>query len=680
MSSASSQGGTGGHGNVNAPHSTAGKSAPNYVVNGSILLCVAIVGPAICRFGDISSPDRCLIVIASVLLLQLFQVMPLYCTALGIPVLGTACAVFGKEMGILKTSIVLIGNVFNHISFLVMGALVISSVVSKCELERRFVKKLMTVVGSIDSACFLLSLMFGTLALSSVLFSGSVLMIAAVKPLVASSTCSPEVAKRILLGIGFAANLGSMWFPISSPLNLIVISILKQFDHSVDFSEWCVISIPVSCLILLFTWLMLNILYQVPSASAPQADAGNAAASQGDDAPALSISQWSSLLLSVLITVLISVFPEPFQNALGHPAILSLAFIMIIFGSGFLSKEEFKELDWDLLVLVGGTNVMAFLTRETGLAEVLTARLIESDVPFEAMQFWMLLGILLLISMICATLLSHQLTGVVLVPILCAIGVRFQSTELVVVLCALAIPCSMGLPHVSFDNLAAMATSEELPNSNKALRSQDFHRAGNIVTVISLIVIISMGYPIGMEVYGPPAPLAISGDTEYTPKELKPSKGPRETKEVNWSERTPNWKSFLKKPDYKAFAVGKMEKGQRTRAWGAAWGHETQEAANKDALASCSKVAKNCRIVYPPAGKMKEHPKDALAQPQASKKDAPEDPPASKEDPPEDPPASNSESPEDSKKDKKDVAELQARTRGFRSNSRQSDLRSQTAV
>merc|ERR1719261_1968067 len=126
------------------------------------------------------------------------------------------------------------------------------------------------------------------MVLSSVLFSGSVLMLAAIKPLVASSTCAPVVAKRLILGIGFAANLGSMWFPISSPLNLIVISILKQFDHSVDFSEWCVISIPVSCLILLLTWLMLNILYRVPSASAQQPDAVSAAASQTDDAPGLS--------------------------------------------------------------------------------------------------------------------------------------------------------------------------------------------------------------------------------------------------------------------------------------------------------------------------------------------------------------------------------------------------------
>merc|ERR1719236_244909 len=116
-------------------------------------------------------------------------------------------------------------------------------------------------VGSVDSACFLLSLMLGTMVLSSVLFSGSVLMLAAVRPLAASSTCSPPVAKRIILGIGFAANLGSMWFPISSPLNLITLSILKQFDHSVEFTEWCIIAIPVSCVVMFLAWLVLIILY-----------------------------------------------------------------------------------------------------------------------------------------------------------------------------------------------------------------------------------------------------------------------------------------------------------------------------------------------------------------------------------------------------------------------------------
>merc|ERR1719161_3499845 len=249
-------------------------------------------------------------------------------------------------------------------------------------------------------------------------------------------------------------------------------------------------------------------------------------------------------------------------------------------------------------------------------------------------------------------LLSHQLTGVVLVPILFAIGVRFQSTELVVILCALAIPCSMGLPHVSFDNLAAMTTSLSLSQASKALRPRDFHRAGNIVTLISGVVIVSMGYAIAMEVYGPPAPMAISQDTEYTPKELKPSEGPEEAQEVSWSQKTPNWKSFLKKPDYKAFAVGKMEKGQRTRAWGAAWNHETQEAANQDALRSCRRVAKNCRIVYPPSEAKKmdaEVPLDAQGPKESTKEDEPAPPRASKKD----------------VKSKKDVSELQSRVRGF---------------
>merc|ERR1719158_845676 len=221
-------------------------------------------------------------------------------------------------------------------------------------------------------------------------------------------------------------------------------------------------------------------MFQPPSGALQDPDANGAAASSSPDFTPLTSAHWVYLVLSIITVMLISVFPTPFINLLGHPAILSLAFMVATFGGGFLTREDFKQLDWDLLALVGGTNVMAFLTRETGLAEVLTKRLIESDVPFEAMQFWMLLGILLLISMICATLLSHQLTGVVLVPILCAIGVRFQSTELVVVLCALAIPCSMGLPHVSFDNLAALTTSLSLPQSNKALRPRDFHRAGNV--------------------------------------------------------------------------------------------------------------------------------------------------------------------------------------------------------
>merc|ERR1719428_2138859 len=128
-------------------------------------------------------------------------------------------------------------------------------------------------MGSPYSAFFLLSIMIGRMVLSSVLFSGSVLMLAAVKPLAASPSCSPEVAKRMVLGIAFAANLGSMWFPISSPLNLITLSILKQFDTSVALGEWCIIAIPVSCVVLLLTWILLAAMFQPPSGALQDPDA-----------------------------------------------------------------------------------------------------------------------------------------------------------------------------------------------------------------------------------------------------------------------------------------------------------------------------------------------------------------------------------------------------------------------
>merc|ERR1719181_1535142 len=198
------------------------------------------------------------------------------------------------------------------------------------------------------------------------------------------------------------------------------------------------------------------------------------------------------LFVSVVALLSITVFMPYLEPIVGHAACISLLVVVMAFGSGFMSREEFLQLDWDLLMLVGGTNVMAFLVRETGLGAELSSKLISSEF-FTMLPYWGFLVVLIIATVIISTTVGHTLTGVLLLPLIVAVGIKLQAPETTALLCALAIPFGMGLPQSSFDNSSAFTESRKYDRPQVALTQRDFRNPGIAVTVVAVVLILCYG-------------------------------------------------------------------------------------------------------------------------------------------------------------------------------------------
>jgi len=255
------------------------------------------------------------------------------------------------------------------------------------------------------------------------------------------------------------------------------------------------------------------------------------------------------------------------------------------------------------LMLVGGTNVMAFLVHETGLGAVLSEKLVSSEV-FTQLPYWGLLLLLLLSTVAISTTCGHTLTGVLLLPLIVAVGIKLQAAETTAILCAIAIPFGMGLPQSSFDNTSAYSQSRKYNRKKVELSQKDFGVPGVAIALVAVALLMSLGFPICVYKYGMPPPIVVSEVSE-TPEKLKPKvvieNRPKESKQVAYNKLMVDWKTFKKKPDYKAFAVGDLDKGMKTRPWAASWNHDTQDEANKAALSECNRMAHpdKCKLIYP---------------------------------------------------------------------------------
>jgi len=135
------------------------------------------------------------------------------------------------------------------------------------------------------------------------------------------------------------------------------------------------------------------------------------------------------LVVSIAALLCITVFMPLLEPVFGHASCISLSVVALAFGSGFMTRDEFLGLDWDLLMLVGGTNVMAFMVRETGLGAELSAKLLGSD-TVAVLPYWSLLAVLLLGTVVVSTTAGHTLTGVLLLPLVVALGLKLEAPEM----------------------------------------------------------------------------------------------------------------------------------------------------------------------------------------------------------------------------------------------------------
>mmetsp|Transcript_8324 Transcript_8324/g.19591 ORF Transcript_8324/g.19591 Transcript_8324/m.19591 type:complete len:714 (+) Transcript_8324:70-2211(+) len=575
----------------------------------ALLTCTLVV-PLLCRLGGLSSTARCGVVFLSILVLNLVEAMPLFCLALFIPILGTLCQVLGEKRTMVETATLLVANVFTNVSFLVLGALVINGIFAKCGLEKRFMGLLVRHV-PVDSPGFLLLLMLGTLAVCSVLYSGSVMMLAALKPLLkpkGDQTISENTAKRLLLAVSFASNAGSTLLPISSPVNLIAVGVLDGFEKQIPPAAWSAVAFPVATLALCGTWLTL--LWLFPSHGNKQAAAESRLFVEEELTPKhvdqeeqieLTRRHYVFLFVALLAVLCISFLSKELEPIVGHPAIISLSVVVITFGSGFMTRDEFLLLDWDLLAIVGGTNVMAFLVRETALGASLSTLLVRPEM-FSYLPFYLVLAVIILCTMVAATLIGHTLAGVLILPLVIAVGLKLQAAETIAVLCAVAVPLSTGLPHTSFDNMAAIAASMGCHRRKVVLSKKDFQRVLLPATTAGWLSVVLIGSLVCTAVFGSPPPLIVA--ETGTPENLKPKvvkeNTPQEVEQIGWNDKLANWREFMERPEEKAFAVGTI-RGMKKRSWAAAWGHATQVEANDAALRTCKSMAEGCRLIYPPA-------------------------------------------------------------------------------
>ena len=227
------------------------------------------------------------------------------------------------------------------------------------------------------------------------------MMLALLTPVIASLPADDPGKGALALAIPFAANLGGIGTPIGTPPNATAVRFLADAGHDNTFLEWSLRMIPFVLVMVLVTWVILQLFLPFKSKELELKIPGKKRE-----------TDWRTRV--VWITFVGTILLWATESLTGISSnIVALIPLGVLSVTGIFGKEEIKAIDWSVLWLVAGGFALGTAMEESGLANKLL-----TSIPFGSMK---VISVLLFAGLVCYLLsnfISNSATAAMLIPII----------------------------------------------------------------------------------------------------------------------------------------------------------------------------------------------------------------------------------------------------------------------
>ncbi len=328
----------------------------------------------------------------------------------------------------------------------------------------------------------------------------------------AGSTVSEAIEDRgtrnfavaLMLGIAYAASIGSLATLIGTPPNLLLAGFVReQYGIDLGFGRWMAMGLPLAAVLLVSAWFVLT---RVAFPSDLKQIPGGRDLIRGELAALgpMSRAEWTVLTVFVT-TALLWITRQPLTEwealtdvlpfvanlsdaAIAIAAALALFLIPVDARNGVsaLDWSTAKQLPWGVLLLFGGGLSLAAAVNSSGLDEYIGA---------QAQAFGVLPTILLIAAVATVVLLltevtSNTATAATFLPVLAGVAIGLQIVPLAVLVpAALAATCAFMLPVATPPNAIVFGSGY--------VTIGQMVRAGVVLNVIGIVLITAAVYLLG---------------------------------------------------------------------------------------------------------------------------------------------------------------------------------------
>ncbi|MEY4117097.1 MAG: hypothetical protein RLZZ116_425 [Planctomycetota bacterium] len=281
----------------------------------------------------------------------------------------------------------------------------------------------------------------------------------------------------LLLGIAFASSIGGALTIVGSPPNPIAVEWLEKNGVGMDFVRWLRFSVPTTAVFLPIAIAVLGLwFFPARGITVPRAD----------EQP-LRVSRDGWVTLAVFLSAVAAwVFLDMPSVKDGTVAVAAALVLFLLpsserSGRGILDASSFAKIPWRVLVLFGGGLCLADAMQRTGLSASLGS-IIQSAGTLPPV---VLLTVLVALLVFSSEVASNTALAAMAVPIVGALAPGLgMKPEALVIPAVFAASWAFALPVGTPPNALVFASGR--------VRSQDMMRAGLVLDLIAIVVIVTM--------------------------------------------------------------------------------------------------------------------------------------------------------------------------------------------
>ncbi len=435
------------------------------------LMLVAVLASenSVSRWTGLSHPasiSLLLVVIAAALWVT--EAIPLFATSFLLLFLEIAWLEPAmKKAGIEVSSEAFLSPFFSNVILLFLGGFALSTSFRRYHLDNWMARIVLRRAGTQPKTVLLAVLLTtGFLSMWMSNTATAAMMLGLTLPLLEQTAKDDPYRRALPLAVALGANFGGLGTPIGTPPNAIVIESLARADISIGFSTWMIMAAPFLLVFLFLSYIALTRMYPAQIEALRLDPDGEEMTLTGKN---------GVILATTVITGLLWLTSGLHPLKTGTVALLP---VIVFFGGRLLSREDFQNLPWDVLMLAGGGLSLGAAVESSGLGKAIVSAL-----PTESLSALTILGALIFIAGIMTTFMSNTATANLLVPVAFGLGGSEPSVPLIAV--AYACSCTMILPVSTPPNAMVFSFGQ--------ITTRDLVRPALLVSGVALATTASLG-------------------------------------------------------------------------------------------------------------------------------------------------------------------------------------------
>ena len=307
----------------------------------------------------------------------------------------------------------------------------------------------------------------------------------------------------LMLGIAYAASLGSLSTLIGTPPNTILLGNMKEMGIEINFGEWMMMGVPLSIVLLAACWALL--VYALFPPEIDEIPGGREVIKQ----ELFKLGAFSTPEKLVAIIFALAAFSWVFLGLIletygikiaSLDSIIAMSVAVILFiipanksGERLIDWASAKHLPWDILLLFGGGLALSAQFGKTGLSLWIG----EQVSSLSAMPMVVIILIVTGLVIFLTEITSNTATAAAFIPVIIGVATGLGYTEHNVLLfaipVALAATCAFMLPVATPPNAIAYGSGY--------VKISHMIKAGFWLNIIGILVITAVVMTIGAAVF-----------------------------------------------------------------------------------------------------------------------------------------------------------------------------------